>query len=134
MIPTKSKARIGGRSRRLLAIVFSLGLLLPAGLAWLLSVPPPRSPADVVYDYSVAGTCGTLTPRGERGFRRELEAVTARFHRGDPEAARAARLAGWLRADLEWSNRGLGGFRRWCETEGVAAGRHFAEIGGGEAP
>jgi len=109
-----------------------LGLLLPVGLACLLLEPPPRGPAEVVYDYSVAGSCGTLTEAGERGFRRELAAVTARFHGKDVEAARTARLAGWLRADLEWSNRGLGGFRHWCETEGRAAGRHFAAIGRGE--
>jgi hypothetical protein len=106
-----------------------LGAVLPSALAWSLLPAPPRTPADVVYDYSVAGTCGTLTAAGERGFRRELAAITARFHAGDPMAARAARLAGWLRADLEWSNRGLGGFRHWCATEGQAAGRHLDAIG-----
>jgi len=126
------RVRKHNSARTFILAVFGLGFLLPIGLAVLLFVQPPRNPTDVVYDYSVAGTCGTLTPAGERGFRRELAVVTARFHHDDAAGAQAARLAGWLRADLEWSNRGLGGFRRWCETEGLAAGRHFAAIGRGE--
>lgn len=118
-----------GKPDRRFAFVAGLGVavIVPVWLAWLLLVPQPRNPADVIYDYSVAGYCGTLTPAGEKGFRRELAAVTARFH-SDSHDARPARLAGWVRADLEWSNRGLGGFRHWCETEGLAAGRYFADF------
>jgi hypothetical protein len=34
----------------------------------------------------------------------------------------------WTDADLEWGNRGLGGFRNWCRTEGIAAARRFVDF------
>ena len=123
--------RIERRRGWLIAVFFSGCCAIAVFLALALLVPSPRTPANVTYDYGVASYCGTLSPLGEKGFRLELAAVTARFHQ-DTAEAKPARLEGWLRSDQEWANRGLGGFRRWCETEGQAAGQWFAEIGRGE--
>jgi hypothetical protein len=46
----------------------------------------------------------------------------------DDEDAKDQRIAGWVDADLEWGNRGLGGFRAWCETEGLTAAERFLAI------
>ena len=87
----------------------------------------PRTVRDVVYDYAVTSYCGVLSPEAEAGFRIELAELTARLRLNDEEA-RKQRIAGWVAADKEWSNRGLGGFRGWCQTEGAEAARHFLAI------
>lgn len=103
--------------------------------ALLLSVAFPAAAEDrnltrVVYDYAVTSYCGTLTPQVEAGFRLELATLTARSGL-DEQAARRQRIRGWIAADREWSNRGLGGHRAWCREEGVAAARHFSAIARG---
>ena len=87
----------------------------------------PRSLTDVVYDYAVTSYCGVLTPEVEVGFRRELAAITARDGLSEDEA-RTQRIAGWVAADKEWGNRGLGGFRAWCASDGARAAQHFRAI------
>ncbi|MEO3430127.1 hypothetical protein AAFN88_14800 [Pelagibius sp. CAU 1746] len=89
-----------------------------------------RDLTRAVYDYAVTSYCGTLTPAVEAGFRKELAALTARAGL-DAEAARRLRIRGWVEADREWSNRGLGGHRAWCEEEGLPAAYHFWEIAKG---
>ncbi|MFQ6022796.1 MAG: hypothetical protein ACE5NW_08750 [Acidiferrobacterales bacterium] len=79
------------------------------------------------YDYAVTSHCGLLTAAVEFGFRRELARVTKSLGLS-PEEVRAARIAGWVAADREWSNRGLGGFRAWCESDDVAAAKRFRAI------
>lgn len=107
---------------------------LSTAIALLAAAPPApageRGLARVVYDYAVTSYCGTLDPEVERGFRRELAAVTERAGL-DTEAARRQRIKGWVQADEEWRNRGLGGFRAWCRDEGESASRHFRAIARG---
>ena len=86
-----------------------------------------REVRDVVYDYAVTSYCGTLTPEVEAGYKSEVAETTARAGLSEDEAKKQ-RIAGWVAADLEWSNRGLGGFRAWCRSEGVEAARHFLEV------
>jgi hypothetical protein len=86
-----------------------------------------RTVSDVVYAYALTSYCGLLTAKGELGFRRELAQVTERTGL-NAEDAKAARIAGWVAADREWSNRGLGGFRAWCKTDGAAATRFRAIV------
>ncbi len=90
-----------------------------------------RNLTRVVYEFAVTDYCGTLNPEVEAGFRAELAALTERGG-FDEETARGLRIRGWADADREWSNRGLGGFRAWCRSEGVAAARHFQAIARGE--
>ncbi len=86
-----------------------------------------RTLRHVVYDLGVTSYCGLLTPEVEAGYHREIAMLTARAGLNEADA-KALRIAGWVDADLEWSNRGLGGFRAWCESDGVAAARHFLAI------
>jgi len=100
----------------------ALALTLPAPLSG-----EPRSLRSVVYDYAVTSYCGLLTPEVDYGFKRELEDLTASLGLDEVDA-REQRIAGWVDADLEWGNRGLGGFRAWCETEGVTAAERFVAV------
>ena len=90
-----------------------------------------RSLTRVVYDFAVTSYCGTLDPEVEAGFRSELAALTQRGG-FDAESAKRQRIRGWVEADEEWRNRGLGGFRAWCRSEGLAAAQHFRTIARGE--
>ncbi len=110
--------------------------VLLAGLAAVQGAAPAASAEErgltrIVYEFAVTSYCGTLDPEVEAGFRAELAAVTERGG-VDAETARRQRIRGWVAADEEWRNRGLGGFRAWCRSEGVAAARHFRAIARGE--
>ena len=107
-----------------------------SGLAILLLIttaPAPDALAEnrtlrhIVYDYAVTSYCGLLSPEVEQGFQQELAAETAR-NGLDAEAAKAQRIAGWVDADREWSNRGLGGFKAWCASDGADAAARFLAV------
>lgn len=112
-----------------------LEFLCFAGVAGLIAAGSAgagdRDLTRVVYDYAVTSYCGTLDLEVERGFRDELAAETRRSGL-DAEGARKQRIKGWVAAENEWSNRGLGGFRAWCRDEGVSASGHFRAIARGE--
>ena len=112
-------------SHSLAAAIAALLLLSVAAQAE--STDEPRTLRQVIYDYSVVGYCGLLTPAVESGFRHELKTLTESSGLS-PDEAKAQRIAGWVDADMEWSNRGLGGFRAWCASEGEAAAAHFLQI------
>jgi hypothetical protein len=79
---------------------------------------------QVVYMYSVTEYCGLNTGEVYDGYRREVRHLTRQG--GLPESTvRWLRIHGMLAADLEYDDRGLGGFRKWCRTEGLDAARHF---------
>lgn len=90
-----------------------------------------RTLTRAVYEFAVTGYCGIAGPAVEAGFRAEAAALTARGG-FDGESARRQRLRGWIAAEEEWRNRGLGGNRAWCADEGAAAARHFQAIARGE--
>lgn len=90
-----------------------------------------RDLTRVVYDYAVTSYCGTLDREVERGFRRELAEQTRRSGLNEA-AARQQRIKGWVMADEEWRNRGLGGHKAWCRDEGVTASNHFKDISKGK--
>jgi hypothetical protein len=113
-----------------LYLILSGALALPMALGLALIPETPRNPRDIVYDYGVTSYCGTLSPEVEVGFKRELAAVQARFALSEADA-KAARIQGWVAADAEWNNRGLGGYRAWCESEGIAAAKRFLDIARG---
>mgnify|MGYP000371118253 CR=1 FL=1 len=89
-----------------------------------------RSLTRAVYEFAVTGYCGLVDAAVDAGFRAEVAALTARAGLAD-EAARRQRLRGWVAAEEEWRNRGLGGQRAWCAEEGAAAARRFKAIAGG---
>lgn len=79
---------------------------------------------QVVYMYGVTEYCGLNTGEVEDGYRRQRRALTR--NGALPESTvRWLRIRGMIAADLEYGDRGLGGYRNWCRTEGVDAARHF---------
>ena len=82
---------------------------------------------QVVYMYSVTEYCGLNTREVYDGYRRELRQLT-RQGRLPESTVRWLRSHGMLAADPEYDDRGLGGFRKWCRTEGLDAARHFLDF------
>ena len=76
------------------------------------------------YEFEVAGYCGLVTEAVGSGFQREVARLRAGL---DIDRATWERLRGeaWQAAHEEWQNRGLGGYRRWCETDGQRAAGRF---------
>ena len=115
-------------SRRLASAIPGLCLSLAAGpLVAGHEGEEARTLRQVVYDLGVTSYCNLLTPEVEAGYHREIARLTERGGLNEADA-KALRIAGWVDADREWGNRGLGGFRAWCETDGLAAARHFLAI------
>lgn len=83
-----------------------------------------------IYDMTVCEYCGLVTPDVAAGFHHRVAALVARDALSE-RTVREIRIIAWTRADLEWSNRGLGGFRGWCRTEGEDAARRFVSYGAG---
>ncbi|MEX0807257.1 MAG: hypothetical protein WD044_00880 [Dongiaceae bacterium] len=111
------------------------------GLAWAMAFvavaaggsaratdPASAEPADpltaVYYRFAVVEYCSLADLQVASGFERARDRILADAGATE-DVHRSARIAGWTAADLEWSNRGLGGFRRWCETEGTDAAAGF---------
>lgn len=103
-------------------------LLLGSAVSLADAGPDPEL-VRIYYDFEVAGYCGLVSDRVGMGFRRERDRVVV--NRGiDEEAKQQARMQGWKQAHLEWQNRGLGGFKNWCRTEGKDVAERFARSGG----
>jgi hypothetical protein len=81
-----------------------------------------------IYDVTVCEYCGLLTPEVASGFNLLAADLIARDGLASREV-REIRISAWTRADLEWSNRGVGGFRAWCRTDGASAARRFVDYG-----
>jgi hypothetical protein len=77
-----------------------------------------------IYGYAICEYCGLNSYEVHDGYRRE----TGELQRSGNLSKETVRRI-WIRAqtdaDLEWGNRGLGGFRNWCRTEGMAAAARF---------
>lgn len=109
------------------ALVVAWTLALPARAAEPTSAEPADPIEAVYYRYAVVEYCSLLSPMVAHGFEVERDRLVAEAG-VDEEEHRLHRLAGWTAADREWSNRGLGGFRNWCETEGQAAAAGFTSV------
>lgn len=107
-------------------ILFFLVSILPAHGAEPASAEPADPIEAVYYRYAVVEYCSLLSPMVIHGFEAERDRLVAEAG-VDEEQHRQHRLAGWTAADREWSNRGLGGYRNWCRTEGVAAAEGFID-------
>lgn len=73
---------------------------------------------------SVAQQCGLATPRAEAGFAAVERRLIAEEGL-DEDGVRNARNAAGIAFAMEYQNRGLGGSRPWCRTEGAEAVRRF---------
>lgn len=81
--------------------------------------------SSVFYDFEVAGYCGLVSNAVGQGFRRQAQRLIER-DRLERETVNQLRGEAWQAAHAEWQNRGLGGFRNWCRTDGRAAAERFA--------
>ena len=77
---------------------------------------------EAVYRLEVAAYCGLTTDTVIEGYQRLEEELIVAGKLDDAEIDRARGQA-WQAAHAEWQNRGLGGFRAWCNTEGRDAAR-----------
>ncbi len=82
---------------------------------------------QIAYRYGVVEYCGLNSAEVFDGYLRETNYVRRRDGITDP-VARWLRIRGLTAADLEYGDRGLGGYRNWCRTEGLDSARHFLEF------
>lgn len=68
------------------------------------------------YDYEVAAQCGLVSPALEAAFRKK-RARQDQDKSISTEARRQLRLKAYVAAAKEYDNRGLGGFKQWCNEE-----------------
>jgi len=102
--------------------------LAPLALLPLLALPAaaePRDLAAVHYDLLLAEHCALLDPAVVAGYRAEYRDLVARDALDEAAQVKAEGRAN-LAFEREWSNRGLGGSRPWCRTEGVASAARLA--------
>ena len=92
-------------------------------------IPVSRGTAfkQVAYMYGVVEYCGLNSAEVFDGYLRETSYFSPPRRLTDP-MARWLRIRGLTAADLEYGDRGLGGYRNWCRTEGLDSARHFLDF------
>jgi len=83
--------------------------------------------AQALYAMSVAEQCGMVTPRAAAGFAAVERRLIAEEGL-DQDGVTGARSAAGIAFASEYQNRGLGGARGWCRTEGAEAVRRFEAV------
>jgi len=101
---------------------FTLLLVLagipPSLSAESISLPPPEAPLSLlVYKMEVLNYCGMIDDEVSEGFQQRRDHIITSQNLS-PEDVQNARMEGWKFGLAEWQNRGLGGFRNWCKTDG----------------
>jgi len=111
-------------------------LSLAVALAALLSVPS-LARADgamtaqrisqlyhAYYGMGVIDYCGLGSSEVNDGYNRRIRylLLTADL---DEESVRRIRIKGWIEADYQFGNHGLGGYRFWCARDGRGALKEF---------
>ena len=105
-----------------------------AAIATLVMIPaaagqhddPRAALARLYYKFEVAAYCGLVDNQVGEGYRRLTAAALARLDLDQPAVDRLRGKA-WQAAHAEWQNRGLGGFRGWCRSEGETAASRFRD-------
>ena len=108
---------------------FSLLLLLayaPISQATTdIGLPKPDAPLTLlVYKMEVLSYCGLIDNEISQDFKRQRDLIIERQNL-TPEEVQNARIEGWKYGLAEWQNRGLGGFKNWCKTEGISIVDYF---------
>ena len=89
--------------------------------------PKPQTELEqIFYDMGVIGYCGLSTRVVSEGFNRQLAELMARNDISESHL-RDARNRALTMVEWEWDNRGLGGFRGWCRSEGESAVQRFSD-------
>jgi len=99
-----------------------------AALPAMLHAAPDAELTRMYYQREVmAAYCGLGSARSAAGFQRAEQEIIARKNLNQKDRE-DARTQAWKNARAEWSNRGLGGFKNWCRTEGAAAMERFEQM------
>lgn len=99
-----------------------------AALPAMLHAAPDAELTRVYYQREVmAAYCGLGSAQSTAGFHRVEQEIIVRKNLNQKDREKA-RTQAWKDAHAEWSNRGLGGFKNWCRTEGAAAMERFEEM------
>lgn len=80
-----------------------------------------------MYGYAVCEYCSLDSAMVQDGYERETAHLIAKAGLSN-EIVRKVRMRAGTDADLEYGDRGLGGFRSWCRTEGLAAAQRFLDF------
>lgn len=73
----------------------------------------------LIYDFEVAQFCGLVNRHVHDVFWAKRKTVEAQS-KYSIEELRQTRIKAMAAADIEYANRGLGGYKPWCNTEGRA--------------
>lgn len=105
----------------------ALTILVFLGAAARADTGAPR-PTDELrrhdYRFGVALECGLVDDPVIAGYLLVTETIVARLLMTE-ESRRHTRATAFIAVEREWSNRGLGGYRTWCRTEGADAAARF---------
>ena len=83
--------------------------------------------ADVYYRFEVAAAyCGVVNDQAIAGYYVERGQIVEKFSLSKANQINASGIASQA-AHKEWQNRGLGGFKPWCRTEGRAYADQFLQ-------
>lgn len=117
------------RAARTFTSIAIAAVATAAAVAAHADIPVSRGAAlkHVAYMYGVVEYCGLNSAEVFDGYQRETSYLRRRDGITDP-VARWLRIRGLTAADLEYGDRGLGGYRNWCRTEGLESARHFLEF------
>jgi len=76
------------------------------------------------YDYEVAGYCGLVSKSVHIAFGYKRAALEVDSGMNADQLTKA-RIRAMAAADREYMNRGLGGFKPWCQNEGAESVRRI---------
>jgi hypothetical protein len=97
----------------------------PCLAAVTIGLPPPEAPLPLlVYKMEVLNYCGLIDDEISARFKRHRDHIILSQNL-TPEDVQNARMEGWKFGLAEWQNRGLGGFRNWCKTDGKEIAAYF---------
>jgi len=90
-----------------------------------IGLPPPVDPLSLlVYKMEVLNYCGLIDAEINDDFKQRRDRMILNQNL-TAEEVQNARMEGWKYGLAEWQNRGLGGFKNWCNTEGKEIVEYF---------
>ena len=107
------------------ALLFIFAYASPGLANQNIGLAPPVAPLSLlVYKMEILNYCGLIDEGISEEFKQQREHIIANQNL-TPEEVQNARMEGWKFGLAEWQNRGLGGFKNWCKTEGASIVEYF---------
>lgn len=111
-----------------ISLLFILSSIPASRAADSIGLPRPKAPLSLlVYKMEVLNYCGLIDDNISKRFHYKRDQIIARESLTDEEVQKA-RSEGWQSGLAEWQNRGLGGFKNWCRTDGREIADYFRSI------